>query len=518
MPGINSPEFAEPAASMGRLNRPGASSPGGAVDQPPHPDLVLACICTCTTLVIGLVAAINLAVPKIAASGLHPTSSQLLWIVDIYVVLFACLVIPGGAAGDRFGRKGVLQAGLLAFAAGGAVSAVAQTIPIMLAGRAITGIGAAMVLPNALGVLVHATVPERRGRALAIWAAVSGIGGLVGNIGGGAVLTSGSWRSLFVVVAPIALICGIWVQVVAPRSSRNDRSLDPPGTVLFVIAAIALLIGIIEGPEHGWTSAAVVAAFVLSVIFGACWLVVELRSSQPLLDPRLFRIPALSSASLGMMVMFLGSFGLFYINASLLQYSRGYSVLQTGLAILPLSVPLIFGSRRVPGLSARYGTPVVLAIAFCAASIGLFGLSFAARQSYLAYAVWLFVIGVGITLALPCLTIEITAALPPAQAGVAGGLQSATRELGSAIGVAVVGTVLTSSFTSHLPANLADSRPIPRTVAQALLLAPEQQAGIIRAFTSGACAGLRIASIITLLAGVVVVAGSRAANRITVGS
>ncbi|MFF0491471.1 MFS transporter [Nocardia sp. NPDC004068] len=473
------------------------------VGSPPRSGSVLACVCACTALVVGLVAAINLAVPMVAASGLRPSGAQLLWIVDAYIVVFACLVIPGGAAGDRFGRKGALLAGLLTFAAGAAVSALAPNVVLLLAGRAITGVGAALVLPNALGVLVHATAPEGRGRALAVWAAMTGIGGLLGNVGGATVLSAGSWRGLFAAIVPIALGCALWVGLVAPRSARHYRRLDPVGTVLFVAATVALLVGIIEGPERGWGSGVVLGAFACCGVLGALWVAVEIRSPAPLLDPRLFRIPLLASACLGMLVTFFGSFGLFYLNASLLQYGRGYPVLLTGLGVLPLSLPLLAGSRYVPGLVRRIGVPATLGAAFLATGLGLFGLSTAARQPYPAYAAWLVVIGIGITLALPCLTAELTAALPVERAGVAGGLQSATRELGSALGVAVVGTVLTATFTRRLP---MISGHTPRTVAQALTVAPDRGAAIVDAFTDGAVSALRVAALVTVTAGAVVVA------------
>ncbi|GAA4543677.1 MFS transporter [Amycolatopsis samaneae] len=478
------------------------------VPRSARPGLVLACVSACTVLVISLVAAINLAVPMIAASELRPDSAELLWIVDAYIVVFACLVIPGGAAGDRFGRKGMLLTGLVTFAVGAAVSAVSVTVPVMLIGRVLTGLGAALVLPNGLAVLVHATAPERRGRALALWAAVTGVAGIVGNIGGGALMSVGSWRSLFVAIVPIALLCGLWVLLAAPRSGRHSRSLDPAGTALFVAAIVALLVGIIEGPARGWGSAVVLIAFAFSVVLGVLWVVVELRVAHPLLDPRLFRIPLLRSAALGMLVMFFGNFGLFYLNASILQYGRGYSVLQAGLGVFPLTLPVMFGSRYVPELAKRIGVPATLSAAFLATGAGLFGLSTATEQPYPVYAIWLVVIGVGITLGLPCLTAEITAALPAEQAGVAGGLQSATRELGSALGVAVVGTALTASFTHGLPASVRAHDPVPRTIAEALTAAPAQHAEIVGAFASGAGTALRVASIVTLVAGAVAVAGA----------
>ncbi|MCX0246846.1 MFS transporter [Streptomyces drozdowiczii] len=463
----------------------------------------------CTALVVGFVAAINLAVPELAASALRPTSSDLLWIVDAYVVIFACLVIPAGAAGDKLGRKGTLLTGLAVFAAGAIVSATAPNVAVMLIGRAVTGLGAACVLPNCVGILLHATAPERRTHALAVWAAASGIGGVVGNVGGGAVLTAGSWRTLFIAVAVTAAACLAWAARSAPRSPRHERTLDLPGTLLFVAAVVALLIGIIEGPEQGWGSAVVLTAFAVSVVLGVSWVLVELRVAHPMLDPRLFRNPGLSSASLGMTVVFFGNFGLFYVNASLLQYGRGFSVLQTGLGIMPLTIPLLVGTRYVPSLIRRFGAAATLAVAFLLGSAGLIWLSYASTMAYPVYAAALVVIGLGIMLAAPCLTAQIASALPVERAGIAGGLQSATRELGSALGVAVVGTILTAGFTHSLPAALQAHSPVPRTVKEALTLAPSDHTAISQAFTHGADTALRAAALIVLFAGALVVAGAR---------
>ncbi|MFD9428724.1 MULTISPECIES: MFS transporter [unclassified Streptomyces] len=499
-----------------------APLPEGAPRPAQRSGPVLACVSVCTALVVGFVAAINLAVPQLAASSLRPTSSNLLWIVDAYVVIFACLVIPAGAAGDKLGRKGVLMAGLGIFACGAVVSAMAPNVAIMLIGRAITGLGAACVLPNCVGVLLHATAPERRPHVLAVWAAATGIGGVVGNVGGGAVLGAGSWRALFATVALIAACCLAWVARSVPRSARIDRTLDLPGTLLFVAAFVTLLTGIIEGPEQGWGSPVVLIAFACSVLLSLCWVRVELRVPHPLLDPRLFRSPVLSSAALGMTITFFGSFGLFYVNASLLQYGRGFSVLEAGLGIIPLTVPLLVGTRYVPGLIRRFGIPATLSAAFALTSGGLLGLSYASTMAYPVYAAGLFVIGLGIMLAAPCLTAQIASALPVERAGIAGGLQSATRELGSALGVAVVGTILTAGFTHHLAADPIRPTPLPRTVQEALTPAPADHtavteafthSAVTEAFTHGANTALRAAALVVLLAGALVVVGARRAHR-----
>jgi len=488
----------------------------GAVIGARHPGLVLACICASTVLVVGFVASINLAVPKLAAGVLHPSAAQLLWIVDTYVVLFACLVIPAGALGDRVGRKGVLISGLVVFALGATVSACAPDVALMLVGRAVTGVGAACILPNALAVLIHAIEPARRPRAIGVWAAMSGIGGIVGNVGGGAILAGGSWRWLFIAVVPIALACAVWTAVGAPRSAKNDRKLDLRAAVLLTLATLALLLGIIQGPEQGWGSVVVIGAFCVAALMFALWVIGELRVPEPLLDPRLFALPALRAACLGMLVIFFGMFGFFYLNASLLQYGRGFGVLQAGLGVLPMTVPLVVGARRVPALVQRAGEGAVLAVAFLLVSVGLYGLASALHQGYPVYACWLVVIGAGVTLALPTLTAAIAAALPAERAGVAGGLQATTRELGSALGVAIIGTLLTSRFTHELSTSVAGVRiagHTPRTVAEALAAAPAHHHAVIAAYTSGGAAALKVVSLLVFVAGVLVIAEMTWAGR-----
>ncbi|GGF51329.1 MFS transporter [Marmoricola endophyticus] len=466
---------------------------------------VLACVCASTLVVMGLVAAVNVAVPALAAGPLHPSASQLLWVVDGHVVVFACLVIPGGALGDRLGRKGVLVAGLVGVAVGAAVTAAAPSTGVLLGGRILTGASAALVLPNCLGVLVHATEGPARLRAIALWGAVSGMGGVVGNTVGGALLLPGSWRLLFVAVVPMALACAAWTALVVTRTGRSDRRLDPVGTLLIVVVTVALLGGIVEGPERGWTSALVGSLLASAAVSLVVWVLVELRVEHPLIDPRLFRLAGVSAAGLGLVVLFFGSFGLFFLNASLLQYVHDFSTLGTGLAILPLAVPLLLLSRVMPTLLPRVGLVAALSVSFVAVSAGLLGLAATVESSYAVYALWLAVVGIGFAFGLPALTVELNTSMPAGQAGAAGGLQSALRELGSALGVAVVGSVLTASLADRLGA-VGGVPPSARTVAAALDAAPTQRAEVVHAFARSCASGLWVGAAVTAASGALVVA------------
>ncbi|CCH31862.1 MFS transporter [Actinosynnema sp. NPDC047251] len=466
-------------------------------------------MCACVVLVVGMVAAINLAVPLLASSALRPSASALVWIVDVYVIFFACLVIPGGAAGDRFGRKGVVLAGLGLFAAGSLVSAAAPDVAVLLVGRAVTGIGAAAVLPNTLAVLLHAVPAARTGATIATWASMTGIGGVLGNVGGGAVLSGGSWRWLFIAAVPVALALVALVARIAPVSPRHDRRLDPLGAVLLVGASVALLLGIVQGPEAGWGSPVVIGGFGCAAVLFTVWTVVELRVEHPLFDPRLLRDPALRSACLGMTTVFFGMFALFYVNASFLQYGKGFDVLLTGLGIIPLTVPIILGGRHVGRLSGRIGLDATTALAFAFVGGGLLGLSTSDAQTpYAAYAGWLVATGIGVTLALPTLSGVIAGSLPPDRAGVGTGLQATTREFGSALGVAVIGTVLTARFVAALPPDIRADHD-PRTVAQALATTTAERAHeVVTAFVSATGGALRVIGVAVLVLGALVVGES----------
>ncbi|MDX2391982.1 MFS transporter [Streptomyces sp. DK15] len=398
----------------------------------------------CSVLVVSLVAAVNLAIPALAASPLDPSAGQLLWIVDTYVLVFGCLLIPAGAIGDRHGRKGALLTGLALVTAGALLSAAAPGVAVLIAGRAVTGVGAALVMPATLSLMLEVTEPAGRPQAVAVWTAATGIAGVVGNIGGGLVLQYLPWQALFLAVAPAAVVLGLLAARFAPRGERRPTALDAIGSVLLVAAAAALLHGIIEGPSAGWTSVRVLGALAASAVLLTLFVARSLRTAHPLIDPRLFRSRRLRAGSLGVGVAFFGLFSLFYVNAQYLQYAKGYSPLLTGCAIVPLAVGMMVASRRSIALAARFGDAVV-AVGLAAIVTGLFLISFAtASTPYPVYALFLVVLSLGMGLCVPVLSSAVMTSLPQDRAGLGSGLNGATREIGSALGVGVLGTALSS--------------------------------------------------------------------------
>ncbi|MEC4020983.1 MFS transporter, partial [Streptomyces sp. H27-D2] len=270
--------------------------------------LTIAVMCLCVSLVVGMVSAVNLAIPALSRSDLRPSAEAVLWVVDGYVVFFACLLIPAGAVADRLGRKGVLMGGMALFTAGSALCGLAPGIAGVIAGRMISGVGAAAVLPTTLALLVGDAAPERRPRLVAVWASMTGLAAVLGNVGGGAALETGSWRALFLCVIPPALLALLLVAVFAPAPARHDRPVSLLSAALLTAGFLALLTGIVSGPEAGWISTRVLGGFGLGAALLTGWVRYELRREHPMLDPRLFAVPAVRAGALGLALAFVGMF------------------------------------------------------------------------------------------------------------------------------------------------------------------------------------------------------------------
>jgi EmrB/QacA subfamily drug resistance transporter len=444
-----------------------------------------------------MVAAINLAIPKLAASGLHPSSTDLVWIVDVYVLAFGCLLIPAGAWGDRHGRRRALEIGLAVFVLGNVVSAVAGSVAVLLAGRAISGVGAALVMPATLSISVSAHPPERRAHAVAIWTAATGIGGTVGNVLGGAILQALNWWALFALMVPVGLALLAWVVRVVPVSMPNPATVDSVGTVGLIALSGALLYAIIEGPELGWGSVRVLGCFVLAAVLLVAFVVYERRIAHPVLDPRLFAIPAVRAGTLGIAAAFFGLFSLFFVNAQYMQYAKGLDPFVTGIAIVPLALGFLFVARRSVRWSARIGTLRMVAAGLGLVIVGLGLLSLAdAGTPYPLYVGFLLIMALGLGLSTPSLSSDIIRSLPSARAGMGSGLNSAARELGSALGVAVIGTVLNTQFLGHVPAAVrGHARSAGEALAAATRLGPRSHNAVIHAFTTAMDHGYRVLAV-----------------------
>lgn len=457
----------------------------------------------CVVVVVAMVAGINIALPELAGSDLHPSSTGLLWIVDAYILTFGCFLIPAGALADRLGRKGVLLAGLGTFTVGCLASAAAPTVALLLAARAVTGVGAALVMPATLSLLLQVTPLERKPRAIATWSAATGAAGALGNLGGGLILQWLSWQGLFLVVGPLAAVLAVLVARTAPRGERRPAALDPAGAALASGSVFLLLLAIIEGPSRGWTSTFVAGAAVGAVVLGSAFVRHGLRSSSPMLDPRVLTIARLRTGAIGIAAVFFGLFALFFVNAQYLQYAKGFSALTTGVAILPLPIGMILVSRRSIALADRAGVRTVVVGGLVALAAGLAALSFVdATTPYFPYALALLLVAAGMGFSVPSLSSGIVSSLPAEQAGVGSGINSAVREIGAALGVATVGTILASSLRRGLPAAVDREASAFEVISEARRLGSAIESETVRAFTDAMSAGLRVVALVVLVGAV----------------
>ncbi len=375
-------------------------------------------MCLSLVMVVMSVAGLNVALPSLQRE-LGANASALQWIVDSYGLVFAALLLPFGALGDRFGRKQALMLGLVIFTTGSFIGGLGTTSAQVIVGRVITGIGAAFVMPATLSLLTTIFPPHERRKAIAMWAGFAGAGGALGPIVTGALLEKFWWGSAFLVNVPIVALVLIAVGVFSPNSKDPESTpLDPIGAGLSLVGLGALVYGIIEGPEKGWTSSEVLIAYALAAVGLIGFMAWERRTKHPMLPLRLFKDRRMSVGSAVVTVAFFIMFGLFFLFTLYLQFVRGYSPLAAGLSTLPLAFALIAIAPRTATLSEKLGTGKVMASGFVLIAAGFGVLAFIGEGTpYLVLALALVLLGAGMSLTAAPATGSIMSAVPPAKAG-----------------------------------------------------------------------------------------------------
>jgi EmrB/QacA subfamily drug resistance transporter len=425
----------------------------------------LGVLCLSLTIVMIANMSLNLALPAIARD-LDASTGSLQWMVDAYALVFAGLLFSAGTLGDRFGRKGALQFGLALFLAGSAVAVVAQTAGMVIGARAVMGVAAAFIMPSTLSIIANVFPPAERGTAIATWAGVAGGAAALGPTGSGLLLEHFWWGSVFLVNVPLAVAALVFGRRLVPTSRNPQRQpVDVIGAALSIVGVGALVYAIIEAPHRGWAAPGTLATFAVAATGLALFVVREVTARHPMLDLRLFRDRRFSVASAGIGLTFFTLFGTFFLVSQFLQLVLGLSPLAAGFVQLPVSVIMLTVAPQVPRFVDRYGARRVVPVGMALVALGMAVLSrLDAGSSALMVGAAMVPMGVGISATAAPLTTLIMAAVPPQRAGMGSAMNNASRELGGAFGVAVLGSLLTTRFDASL-APAVEGLPAPSRAA-----------------------------------------------------
>jgi EmrB/QacA subfamily drug resistance transporter len=404
---------------------------------------------------------VNVALPTLERE-LDTSISGLQWVVDAYTLVFAGLLLTAGALGDRFGRRGALTVGLVIFAVASAAAAFATGVGELVGARAVMGVGAALIMPATLSILTNVFTDSReRAIAIGIWSGVAGVAVALGPVAGGFLLEHFWWGSVFIVNVPIvagALIAG---RFLVP-DSRNPHAhpIDWTGAVLSVVGLVALVWAIIEAPSGGWTSAPIVAAFALAAVALATFVWWERRTAHPMLDVRFFRNARFTAASLTVTLVFFALFGFIFLATQYLQFVLGYTPLEAGIRTLPFAGAMIVTAPLSSKFVEWLGTKRVVVTGMLLFAAGMVVASTSTVASgYPRVLVAMLLLGSGMGLAVAPATESIMGALPRQHAGVGSAVNDTSREVGGALGVAVIGSLLSSLYGSRLLDQLPAAMP-----------------------------------------------------------
>jgi EmrB/QacA subfamily drug resistance transporter len=473
--------------------------------------------CAAVALVMATVASLNTALPDLATDT-GATQTQLTWIVDSYTLVLACLLLPAGALGDRYGRRRLLLWGCGVFGAACVVPVLAGQPSWVLGSRAVAGLGAAMVMPASLSIITATFPAPQRSRGVGLWAGFAGAGAVLGMLGASALLASWPWQSVFAasaIASALLLVAGLFV----PTSTDEDAPrVDVLGATVSALAIGFVVFGLIEAPELGWTSPWVIGSWCAGVLAGTLFAVSQRSRRAALLDVGLFAERGFTAGTMSLLLQFMAAFAMFYLIIQYLQSVWNYSPLASGLALAPMTIPLVLVAVVAPWLTGRVGLRVMTAAGFGAlvAALALFA-RLGVDDHYREFAVPALLFGLGLGLCATPATAAIVQAVPRTKQGVASAVNDAAREVGAALGIAIAGSLLATGYRNalapaltDLPQPLADpardSLPVALRVAAHAGPPGERLSRMAReAFVAGMHAALIALAIVVALGAVLVV-------------
>jgi EmrB/QacA subfamily drug resistance transporter len=426
--------------------------------------LILGVLCFSLLVIVLDNSILNVALPSIVRE-LHANNSQLQWMVDSYTLVFAGLLLTMGSIGDKYGRRPALQAGFVIFGVGSLLSALAGSPNQLIASRAFMGIGGALIMPATLSIITNVFSGSERPKAIGVWAATAGVGVALGPLTGGALLEHFYWGSIFLVNLPIVTV-GLVAGILLIPNSKDPRAprLDIVGAVLSIAGLSSLLYAVIQAPNAGWTSPRILGFFAIGGLVLAAFFWWEDHVDHPMLDVRFWRNPRFSGASAAIAITFFAMFGSIFLLTQYLQFVLGYSPLQTGLRLLAFAIPMMIVSPLAPKLVERIGTKLTVAAGLTCNAAGLFALGNLGTTATLPDLVWRMALAAtGMALTMSPATESIMGSLPLARAGVGSAVNDTTRQVGGAVGVAVIGSIFSSLYGSRIVSALS-GRGVPASV------------------------------------------------------
>jgi EmrB/QacA subfamily drug resistance transporter len=419
--------------------------------------LTLAVLCASVFVVVLDGTIVNVTLPTLARD-LGASTSELQWIVDAYVLVFAGLLMAAGSIGDRFGRKGTMQIGLGLFAVFSALAAWSGSPGELIGWRAAMGLGAALMFPATLAILVNVfTAPRERAAAIAVWAATAGAAVALGPVTGGWLLGHFWWGSVLIINVPVIAVALVAIARFVPTSRDTTiKRFDPVGTLASIAGITVLVWAVIEGPDNGWASTTSIAAFALAAVLLAGFVSWERRSDHPMLDVSVFSNMRFTAGSLAVTLAFFSLFGFIFVVTQYFQFVRGYSALEAGVRTVPFAVFMASTAPIAAKLAERVGTKAVVTAGLTSMGIGfIVATTNGVDTPYSIIVLAMFFMGGGLGLVQAPATESIMGALPPAKAGVGSAVNDTARELGGTLGVAIVGSVFSSVYGSRLTDALA---------------------------------------------------------------
>lgn len=403
---------------------------------------------------------LNVAIPSIS-NTLGATISEIQWMIDAYVLVFAALLLTMGSVSDRIGRKKTLQIGLILFGIGSLAAALSTNTLMLIASRAFLGIGGATIMPATLSLVSSLFPPQERPQAIGVWVAVFGLGVGLGPVIGGLLVQHFPWNSVFFVNLPVIAVAVIGGALYLVESKdEHAHPPDIPGVILSIIGLFALVYGIIEAGFHGWTGANVLIAFTVAAVFIGAFVWWESRAPNAMLPMRFFRNRSFTGANLMLTLFTFSLFGSMFFMSQYFQTVQGVPAFEAGLRILPHAITMTFMSTRSPRIAARIGAKRTIALGALIAAGGMFYMSrvFHVETPYYLIAVGQVIMAIGLGLAFSPATATVMNSVPLANAGVGSAMNDTTRQVGGALGVAVLGTLATNVYLNGV-ATLRDVLP-----------------------------------------------------------